>query len=157
MVHYFGAALAAADAKRVLGQMRAGEPAPALPVVDVDGTVPLTTGAVQRRRRLGIRVGLTTYALREIGLRFADSASMTANQTWRAARLEQLRRMLCRVVDEREAINAIDPVKAAHLRDAAVDLQTLINRIEDGCDDAGSQVPLSTAEPRKGQRAAYDP
>jgi hypothetical protein len=65
--------------------------------------------------------------------------------------------MLCRVIDEREAINAIDPVKAAHLGDAAVDLQTLINRIEDARDDAGFEAPVSTAEPRNGQRGEYDP
>ena len=82
---------------------------------------------------------------------------MTANQTWRAARLEQLRRMLCRVIDEREAINAIDPVKAAHLGDAAVDLQTLINRIEDDADDESPAGPVSTAEPRQEQTGQVRP
>ena len=82
---------------------------------------------------------------------------MTANQTWRAARLEQLRRMLCRVIDEREVISAIDPVKAAHLGDAAVDLQTMINRIEDVADDSSPIAPVSTAEQRKRQRGEYDP
>ena len=66
---------------------------------------------------------------------------MASTQTWNATSLERLRRMLGSVIDERELLEAVDPTRAAHLADAAVDLQTLISRLEQETEPVATSAP----------------
>jgi hypothetical protein len=70
------------------------------------------------------------------------------NHFSREARLATLRNMLRRLVDEAQATQPVDPVRATHLAEAIADLQTLIERVERAAEpDEAEEQPSSDPPP----------